>query len=46
MTHGERVPNIDEFFRLLDRLTKKLKSMSANKKTKSPHVPSDLWSDK
>lgn len=43
LTHGERVPNVDEFFRILDRLTKKLKSIAPNKQPNSCIVPSDMW---
>lgn len=44
LTHGERVPNVDEFFRLIDRLTKKLKTIAPNKRPNSARVPSDMWS--
>jgi len=32
LTHGEPVPNVDEFFHILNRVTKKLKVFSTNKK--------------
>jgi uncharacterized Zn finger protein len=46
LTHGERVPNIDEYFRLIDRLTKKLKSVAPNKLPQTVRVPADMWSPK
>jgi ParB-like chromosome segregation protein Spo0J len=46
LTHGERVPNIDEFFRILDRITKKLKEIAPNKPPVSVRVPADMWSKK
>ena len=46
LTHGERVANVDEFFRILDRLTKQLKSVAPNKQPKQVRVPADMWSDK
>lgn len=46
LTHGERVPNVDEFFRILNRITDQLKSIAPNKKAKTTQVPSDLWKDK
>ena len=44
VTHGGRVPNVDEFFRIIDRLTKKLKSIAPNKQPKKPSSPGDMWS--
>ena len=44
ITHGDRVPNVDEFFRILDRITRQLKSIAPNKKPKTTTVPSDMWS--
>jgi hypothetical protein len=46
LTHGERVPNVDEFFRLLNRLEAKLKSIAPNKAAQTVRVPADMWSDK
>jgi hypothetical protein len=46
LTHGERVPNVDEFFRLLNRLETKLKSIAPNKAAQTVRVPADMWSDK
>ncbi len=46
LTHGERVPNVDEFFRIIDRLTKQLKAIAPNKKPQTARVPADMWSDK
>ncbi len=45
ITHGERVLNVDEFFRLVDRITKQLKSIARNKKATTARVPADMWSD-
>jgi len=44
LTHGERVANVDEYFRLLDRITKKLKSIAPNQKPQTARVPADMWS--
>lgn len=41
---GERVPNVDEFFRIVDRITQKLRDLSPNKKPKAVRVPADMWS--
>lgn len=46
LTHGEQVANVDEFFRLIDRLTKKLKSIAPNKQPQAVRVPADMWSKK
>lgn len=46
VTHGERVTNVDEFFHIVERLTKKLKSIAPNKKPQTARVPADLWSQK
>ena len=46
LTHSERVANVDEFFRILDRITKQLKSIAPNKKPQIVRVPADMWSDK
>ena len=46
ITHGERVANVDEFFRIVDRITKQLKSIAPNKKPQTARVPADMWSDK
>ena len=46
LTHGERVPNVDEFFRILDRITKQIKSIAPNKKPQQVRVPADMWSEK
>lgn len=46
LAHGERVPNVDEFFRILDRITKQLKSIAPNKQPNQVRVPADMWSDK
>lgn len=44
LTHGDKVPNIDEFFRIVDRLTKKLTSVSPYKQPQTTRVPADMWS--
>lgn len=46
VTHGERVANVDEFFRIIERLTRQLKSIAPNKKPQTARVPADMWSDK
>lgn len=46
MAHGDRVANVDEFFRILDRITKKLRQLAPNKQPQTARVPADLWSDK
>lgn len=46
ITHGGRIPNIDEFFRLIDRIDRQLKSVAPNKKPQTARVPADLWSNK
>lgn len=46
LTHGERVNNIDEFFRIVDRLTGQLKSIAPNKKPTTARVPADMWRHK
>jgi hypothetical protein len=46
LTHGERVPNVDEFFRLINRIEQKLKSIAPNKTAQTVRVPADMWSDK
>ncbi len=43
-THAERVPNVDEFFRLIDRITRKLKEIAPNKPPQAARVPADMWS--
>lgn len=44
LMHGEKVPNVDEFFRIIDRLTRKLKTIAPNKLPQSVRVPADMWS--
>lgn len=46
LTHGDRVTNIDEFFRIIDRITQKLRKLAPNKRPDSVRVPADLWSNK
>ena len=46
ITHGERVANVDEFFRIMDRISRQLKSIAPNRKPQTARVPSDMWSDK
>lgn len=46
LTHGERVPNVDEFFRILDRISRKLRTTAPNKLPQAARVPADMWSDK
>lgn len=46
-THGGRVHNVDEFFRIVARITKQLRAISPNyKQPQEARVPADLWSDK
>jgi len=44
LTHSDHVANVDEFFRLVDRITRKLKSVAPNKQAQSARVPADMWS--
>jgi ParB-like chromosome segregation protein Spo0J len=46
MAHGDRVANVDEFFRIIDRITKKLRQLAPNKQPQTVRVPADLWSNK
>jgi hypothetical protein len=46
LTHGDRVSNVDEFFRIIDRITQKLRKLAPNKQPVTARVPADLWSDK
>jgi hypothetical protein len=46
LTHADRVPNVDEFFRIMDRITRKLKSIAPNKPQQEVRVPADMWSKK
>jgi len=46
LTHADRVPNVDEFFRIMDRITRKLKSIAPNKQQQEVRVPADMWSKK
>lgn len=45
MAHGDRVANVDEFFRIIDRITKKLRTLAPNQQARTARVPADLWSD-
>ena len=44
LSHGDRVPNVDEFFRIIDRLTRKLRTIAPNKQPQTARVPADMWS--
>jgi hypothetical protein len=46
ITRGDRVPNVDEFFRIISDITKQLKSIAPNKKPQEARVPADMWSQK
>jgi len=46
LTHGERVTNVDEFFHILNRLTKHIKSLAPNQPPQQARVPADMWSPK
>lgn len=43
---GDRIPNVDEFFRLIDRIKEKLRKFSPNKQPVTARVPADMWSKK
>jgi|JI9StandDraft_1071089.scaffolds.fasta_scaffold18919_2 hypothetical protein len=42
--HGERIANVDEFFRIIDKITQKLRKLAPNKQPRTARVPADLWS--
>lgn len=45
--HGDRVANVDEFFRIVGRITQKLQRLSPNlTPPRTARTPADLWSDK
>ena len=46
LANGELVSNVDEFFRIINKITEKLRSLSPNKRPQTARVPADLWSDK
>lgn len=46
LTRGERVPNVDEFFRIIDRISRQLKEVAPNKQAQFARVPADMWSTK
>jgi hypothetical protein len=41
---SDDIPYVDEFFRILKGIDKKLKSVSPNKSAKTARVPADMWS--
>lgn len=43
---GDRIPNVDEFFRLVDRIKDKLRKLAPNKQPTTARVPADMWSRK
>jgi hypothetical protein len=43
VANNERVNNVDEFFRLIDRITRKLKQIAPNKQRQASRVPADMW---
>lgn len=43
LTHGDPVANVDEFFRILDRIMQKLRKLAPNQKPRTARVPADLW---
>ncbi len=45
LAHGDRVVNVDEFFRLIDRIKEKLMKLSSHKPPQTARVPADLWSN-
>lgn len=46
LSHGDQVPNVDEYFRIIERITRQLKSIAPNQKQQSARVPADMWSKK
>jgi hypothetical protein len=44
LSQGQRLKNADEYFRLLDRITKKLAKIAPNRRKTSARVPADMWS--
>lgn len=47
LSNGDRVANVDEFFRVIDRITQKLRKLAPkNPSPQTARVPADLWSDK
>jgi len=46
LLHGERLPNVDEFFRMADRIIAKIRKLAPNKLPQTARVPADMWSDK
>lgn len=46
-THGTRLHNVDEFFRIVARITKQLRCLApSHKLPQEARVPADLWSEK
>lgn len=43
---GDRIPNVDELFRLIDRIKDKLRKVAPNKLPQTARVPADMWSKK
>lgn len=43
---GDRIANVDEFFRLIDRIKEKLRKIAPNKLPVTARVPADMWSRK
>jgi hypothetical protein len=44
LTTGHAVNNVDEFFRLLEKIRSKLQSVSRNPEGQKARVPADMWS--
>ena len=44
LTTGHHVNNVDEFFRLLEKLRTKLQSIAPNPEARKARVPADMWS--
>ena len=42
---GDDIPYIDEFFKILKSIDKKLRSIAPNKTAKTSRTPADMWSE-
>lgn len=45
MANGGRLSNVDEFFRIIDRIKQKIQKLAPNKEPRSARVPADMWSE-
>lgn len=46
LLHGDRLPNVDEFFRLLDRIDQKIRKLAPNRPPQTAKTPADMWRGK